>query len=57
MKLKDKYKALSDPAFVKQMMVASAYGTMQLEDQPVPLKTVEELYDKVIRQRAQSKKS
>jgi len=57
MKLKDKYKALSDPAFVKQMMVASAYGTMQLENQPVPFKTVEELYDKVLQKRALLKKS
>jgi len=47
MKLRDKYKALSDAEFVKQMMVASAYGSMQLEDQTVSRKKIEVLYEKV----------
>lgn len=47
MKLRDKYKALSNPEFVKQMMVTSAYGSMLLEDQTVPRKKIELLYEKV----------
>ena len=47
MKLRDKYKALSDAEFVKQMMVTSAYGSMQLEDQTVSRKKIEFLYEKV----------
>ncbi|HZY36679.1 MAG TPA: hypothetical protein VFE53_08535 [Mucilaginibacter sp.] len=47
MKLRDKYKALSNAEFVKQMMVTSAYGSMQLEDQTVSRKKIEFLYEKV----------
>jgi hypothetical protein len=47
MKLRDKYKALRNPEFVKQMMVTSAYGSMQLEDQTVSKKKIEQLYEKV----------
>jgi hypothetical protein len=47
MKLREKYKALGTPEFVKQMMVASVYGSMQLEGQAVSLKKIEFLYDKV----------
>jgi hypothetical protein len=47
MKLRDKYKALSNAEFVKQMMVTSAYGSMQLEDQTVSRKKIELLYEKV----------
>jgi len=51
MKLRDKYKALSDAEFVKQMMVASDYGSMQLEDQTVSRKKIEALYEKVIQEK------
>jgi hypothetical protein len=47
MKLRDKFKALKDNAFVKQMMVTSVYGTMQLEGQGVSRNKIERLYDKV----------
>lgn len=47
MKLREKYKALGTPKFVKQMMVASVYGSMQLEEQGVSRKKIELLYDKV----------
>jgi hypothetical protein len=47
MKLRDKYKALSNAEFVKQMMVTSAYGSMQLEGQTVSRKKIEFLYEKV----------
>ena len=47
MKLRDKFKALSNPEFVKQMMVTSAYGSMLLEDQVISRKKIEFLYEKV----------
>jgi hypothetical protein len=47
MKLREKYKALSTPEFVKQMMVASVYGSMQLEGQAVSRKKIGLLYDTV----------
>jgi hypothetical protein len=50
-KLRDKYKALNNPEFVKQMMVTSVYGSMQLENQPVSMKKIADLYDKVNREK------
>jgi hypothetical protein len=51
MKLKEKYKALGNPEFVKQMMITSVYGSMQLEEQSVSLKTIGLLYDKAKREK------
>jgi len=51
MKLREKYKSLSTPEFVKQMMVASVYGSMQLEEQAVSRKKIELLYDKVTQEK------
>jgi hypothetical protein len=47
MKIREKFKALTDAALVKEMMVNSVYGTMQLEEQGVPRVRIEYLYDKV----------
>ncbi|MES2276414.1 MAG: hypothetical protein V4592_10350 [Bacteroidota bacterium] len=47
MKLRDKYNALKNEAFVKQMVINSVYGTMQLEDQGVSRDKIENMYDKL----------
>jgi len=54
MKLRDKYKALNNAEFVKQMMVASAYGSMLLEGQTVSRKKIEFLYEKVKEEKEES---
>jgi hypothetical protein len=51
MKLRDKYPQLRDPAFIKDMVVRSVYGSMALENQTVSLQKLEELYDQAQRQR------
>ncbi len=52
MKLKDRYRQLQDPAFVKRMVTRSVHASMQLEAQTVPLPRVEELYEEVQREQA-----
>jgi hypothetical protein len=52
MKLKDRYRQLQDPAFVKRMVTRSVHASMQLEAQTVPLHRVEELYEEVQREQA-----
>ncbi|MET4108848.1 hypothetical protein ABIB60_004222 [Hymenobacter sp. UYP22] len=51
MKLRDKYPQLRDPAFIKNMVVRSVFGSMALENQTVSLQKLEELYDQAQRQR------
>ena len=41
MKIKDKYHKLRDDQFVTDMIVQLVYGTMQLEQQAVPMQDVE----------------
>jgi hypothetical protein len=40
MKIKDKYRKLRDDQFVTDMITQSVYGTMQLEQQAVPMQDV-----------------
>lgn len=41
MKIKDKYRKLRDDRFVTDMITQSVYGTMQLEQQAVPMQDVQ----------------
>ena len=45
MTIRQKYKALNDPDFVKKMVTKSVYGTMQLEDQGIEFARIEQLYE------------
>lgn len=45
MTLRQKYVALADYNFVKEMVVSSVYGTMQLEEQGLSMEQVRALYD------------
>ena len=47
MTFRQRYARLQDPAFAKQMILRSVYGSMALEDQTVPMERLEELYEKV----------
>lgn len=47
MTFRQRYRQLDNPAFVKQMMLRSVYGTMALENQTVPMERLEALYEKV----------
>ena len=51
MTLREKFKSLNDKNFVKEMMITSVYGTMQLEGQPVSREKIERLYEQVERER------
>ncbi|WP_156088752.1 hypothetical protein [Mucilaginibacter pedocola] len=55
MKLREKINSLKDSAFVKQMMVNSVYGTMELEQQGVSRAKIEQLYDKLQLEKGKSK--
>ncbi len=44
MKLKEKYKSLSNPITVQRLVVDAVYSTMQLEEQPVSKERLNELY-------------
>ena len=45
MTLRDRYPQRQDPALVKAMVVRSVYASMALENQKVPLKRLEALYE------------
>jgi hypothetical protein len=47
MTLRQRYKSLNNPSSVKEMIVTSVVNTMQMEGQPVPKATVENLYSQV----------
>ena len=47
MTFRQRYRQLENPAFVKQMLLRSVYGTMALENQTVPMERLEALYEKV----------
>lgn len=47
MTFRQRYRQLDNPAFVKQMLLRSVYGTMALENQTVPMERLEALYEKV----------
>ncbi|WP_071889820.1 hypothetical protein [Hymenobacter sp. PAMC 26628] len=47
MTFRQRYQQLENPAFVKQMMLRSVYGTMALENQTVSMERLEALYEKV----------
>ncbi len=50
MKLRDRFPRLKDESFVRNMVVKSVYGTMQLEDQGVSMQKINELYSEVKRE-------
>ena len=52
MTFRQRYAQLQDASFVKHMMLRSVYGTMALENQPVPMARLEALYEKVEAERA-----
>ena len=47
MTFRQRYRQLENPAFAKQMLLRSVYGTMALENQTVPMARLEALYEKV----------
>ena len=46
MKIKDKYRKLRDDRFVTDMIAQSVYGTMQLEQQAVPMREVKKIVER-----------
>ena len=52
MSFRDRYAELQDPAFVRQMLVQSVYGSMHLENQGVSLQRLEEIYDRLQQEQA-----
>lgn len=46
MRIIDKYKKLQDDKFVVEMISKSVYGTMQLEQQGIPMKKVRNIVRK-----------
>jgi len=52
MTLRERYKNLNNPGFVRAMVVESVYNTMQLEGQPVSRHQIERLYSEVKREKA-----
>lgn len=51
MTLRERYKSLSNPVFIKEMVVTSVYNTMQMEGQRVPKERIERLYNQVEKER------
>jgi hypothetical protein len=47
MKLRDKFTAFKNTAFVRKMVIDSVYGSMQLEGQGVLRVKIERMYDEV----------
>ena len=43
MKIRDKHRKLRDGRFVTDMITQSVYGTMQLEQQAVPMREVKKI--------------
>lgn len=57
MTLREKYKSLNDPNFVKEMVVTSVYNTMDMEGLTVSRERLEELYTQVRKERQEQKRS